>query len=350
MPLRKLAVHASCWTLFIAYEVGISSYFGDHSTIFEFALFYLLDILLFYTNADFVFYNLVPARNFSRFTCLMAALIGELSLYSYCSLVLNNSFKHLVGTVKFTQLNFPVIIMAVWRGVYFLGLSIAYWAVTKTIRSGKIAQKAAIQELNSLREMQRLENDLIRLQNAYLQANINPHFLFNTLNFVYYQVEEGNPDASKNILLLSEIMHYSLENLEKDGKVPLSREIEHIKRYIELNKFRFDNKVYLKDTIGDLSTNETRVPPLLILTFVENVFKHGDLTDESHPGIIQIDYKDHALLLYTNNKKNKSLHLHRQGSGIENARTRLKNYYGDLANLKIDNSKEIFILSLKIQL
>src|SRR5699024_5542622 len=79
------------------------------------------------------------------------------------------------------------------------------------------------------------KKDVIALQNAYLQAQINPHFLYNTLNFIYSQAVEGNRNASKNISLLSEIMQYSLASRASDGKVLLCRELDHIKRYIKLN-------------------------------------------------------------------------------------------------------------------
>lgn len=350
MTSRKLAIHVGSWILFIAYEVGVSWYFGDHSSVLEFASFYLIDIILFYLNAHFVFNRHTPPKSFSGFILLMVAILGELALYTFLSGALNNAFKPIAGIEIFTSIPFSVVVMSIWRGIYFLGLSIAYWAVSRTIKVVKAAQKAELLKLKSLREKERLENEIIKLQNAYLEARINPHFLFNTLNFIFNQVEEGNPDASKNILLLSEIMHYSLRSLETDGKVPLSREIDHIKRYIELNKSRFDNKLYLKEQIEEVSSGDIRVPPLLLLTFVENVFKHGDLTDKAAPGLIRIAFEDDQLLLYTKNKKNKSRNDQREHLGIINASRRLKNYYAsDDVDLKIEETENEFILSLKIQ-
>jgi len=251
----------------------------------------------------------------------------------------------------FTTIKTSVLIMSASRGIYFLGLSIAYGAILRTIKAVKTSQKAQLDQLKSLQDKERLEKDIVKLNNSYLQARINPHFLFNTLNFLFNQVEEGNPDASKNIHLLSDIMRYSLSTLEDDGKVPMYQEIDHIKRYIKLNKSRFDNQLYLEDEISEIPGNDARIPPLLLLTFVENVFKHGDMTDVASPGIISISYKDGQLYLYTKNKKRKSRINHGEHVGITNAITRMKNYYAkDNFDLKMKDEETEFILNLKIQI
>ena len=347
---RKILIHAVCWMLFISYEVGVSWYFGEHSTIFEYACFYVLDILFFYFNAHFVFFKFTPSGSFSRYIILIVAILSELTIYTYISTTLNNAFMQMRDFQVFTSIKTPVLIMSVSRGVYFLGLSIAYWAVLRTIKAVKTSQNAQLNQLRSLRENERLEKDILKLNNSYLQARINPHFLFNTLNFIFNQVEEGDPDASKNIHLLSDIMRYSL-SIEEDGKVPLYQEIDHIKRYIKLNKSRFDNRLYLEDQITEISGGDARIPPLLLLTFVENVFKHGDMTDVASPGIISISYKDGKLLLYTKNKKKKSRMNHGEHVGIINAITRLKNYYTkDDFDLEMKDEEAEFILNLKIQI
>ena len=348
---RKILIHAVCWMLFISYEVSFSWYFGDHSTIFEYASFYFLDILFFYFNAHVAFIKFSENKSFSGFAALILVILTELIIYTYFSISLNNIFKQIKGFHIFTYINTDVLILSVWRGIYFLGLSIAYWAILRTIKAVKTSQKAKIDQLIALREKERLEKDILKLNNLYLQARINPHFLFNTLNFIFNQVEEGNPDASKNIHLLSDIMRYSLCPIEDDGKVPLYQEIDHIKRYIKLNKSRFDNQLYLEDEITEISGNDARIPPLLLLTFVENVFKHGDMTDVASPGIIRISYKDGQLYLYTKNKKKKSLMNHREHVGITNAITRMKNYYAkDNFDLKMKDEETEFILNLKIQI
>ena len=351
MNWRKLTVHSGCWVLFIVYEVGISWYFGDQSTFIEFAVFYVLDIALFYYNAHIVFSRFTTTFSLARIITLTAVVLTELSVYIYFSLIFNNIFNSVQGVRILGIRSVSVIIMAIWRGVYFLGLSIAYWAVIKTIMTVKAAEEAKLKELKSVSEKEKLEHDLAKLQNAFLQARINPHFLFNTLNFILSQVEEGNPDAPGNILLLSEIMQYSLCSLQTDGKVPLSQEIEHIRRYIQLNKSRFDNRLYLRDQLAEISEESIRIPPLLLLTFIENVFKHGDMTDEATPGTIQICFQEGRLFLFTRNRKSKSENNRKEKLGINNAMTRLNNFYEtENVDLKIKETETEFILSLKIQL
>ncbi|GAA4312327.1 sensor histidine kinase [Compostibacter hankyongensis] len=346
---RKPFLHVFGWLTFIIYEISISWYFGDNSSLLAFGAFYILNIFLFYFNAHVIFFRFLSDNSFFRWVTLVLLTVIELAVYTYISTCLNNVFKHLKGVAILTHMNPDVVVMSIWRGVYFLGLSIAYWGVSSRIRAIKAAQQAEISRLKTLQERETLEKENIQLQNAYLQARINPHFLLNTLNFIYNQVEEINPIAADNIVLLSEIMQYSLSGMGKDGKVPLTQEIDHIRKYIGLNQSRFDNRLHLSTEIIGYPHPDKRIPPLLLLTFVENLFKHGDLTDPGHPGIIQVDMNNGQLLLFTKNKKRRFPVKHRDHVGISNARTRLYNFYGESgAHICIDQTETEFTLNLKI--
>lgn len=347
---KKIGIHAICWVLFIVYEVSVSVHFGDQSSIGEYACFYILNILLFYVNAHVVF-NGHRKKTLPDILALLVLVPLEIFIYVAASTVLNNVFSHQGGLGLFLKFAPDVVIMSLWRAIYFFGLSIAYWAVLNTIRTMNDAQQVKMRELEMLREKEMLEKENIKLQNAYLQARINPHFLFNALNFIYNQVEEGHPEAPKNVVLLSEIMQYSLSTAEPDGMIPLHQEIDHIRRYIELNQNRFSDTLFLNNEIKEVVKDAVRIPPLLLLTFVENVFKHGDMTDQGHPGIIRIIYEEGQLRLYTENKMRKSRNGQRTHMGIENARTRLKNYYReDDVNLTLEERGVLFILNLNIRL
>lgn len=352
MISRKILIHALCWIIFIAYEISVSIYFGDQSSFVEFAAFYILDILLFYFNAHVIFLKFFSDRSFFRFATLAFFILIELVAYCYLSVCLNTILKNQNVTDIFLHIQLDVLIMSVWRGIYFLGLSIAYWAVSNNIKAIKRAKEAEVNMLTSQTEQEKLNAEIFRLQNAYLQTRINPHFLLNTLNFIYNQVEVVSLPAADNIVTLSEIMQYSLSTMGKDGKVPLNREINHIKNYIKLNQSRFDNKLNLNTEIINDVNLDKRIPPLLILTFVENIFKHGDLTDKDNPGIVQIEVINGALKLFTKNKKREFLNYkdkHNERVGIINAKTRLSNFYGNNRfKLNINQTETEFKVHLKI--
>ncbi len=122
--------------------------------------------------------------------------------------------------------------------------------------------------------MQRdLENQRLSAELAFLKSQINPHFLFNSLNSIYslaYQKSETTPEA---ILKLSEIMRYMLYE-SNDNKVDLAKELQYLQNYIDLQKIRFGNKAFVDFKITG-EVGDQKIVPLLLIAFIENAFKHG---------------------------------------------------------------------------
>jgi hypothetical protein len=117
----------------------------------------------------------------------------------------------------------------------------------------------------------------------FLKAQINPHFLHNTLNFLYAKSLPYSPELSEGILTLSEIMRYALsEGNAKDGKAPLKDEIEHVRNVIKINQLRFSNKLNVRFDVEGV-VNGAEIIPFILITLVENAFKHGDLKSNEYP-------------------------------------------------------------------
>jgi two-component system, LytTR family, sensor histidine kinase AlgZ len=117
-----------------------------------------------------------------------------------------------------------------------------------------------------------LEKDHLALQMEQLKAQLQPHFLFNTLNSIYGLSMAGSPDTPRFILLLSELMRYVLYDSGK-ARVPLPEEVEFLKNYFELEQRRYAGARVSFTAVGDIAG--VQVPPLLLLPLVENSFKHG---------------------------------------------------------------------------
>ncbi|RSK50931.1 sensor histidine kinase [Hymenobacter rigui] len=117
-----------------------------------------------------------------------------------------------------------------------------------------------------------LEKDHLALQMEQLKAQLQPHFLFNTLNSIYGLSLAGSPETPRFILLLSELMRYVLYDSGK-ARIPLPEEIEFLKNYFELEQRKYAGARVAFTAIGD--TAGVQVPPLLLLPLVENSFKHG---------------------------------------------------------------------------
>jgi len=197
-------------------------------------------------------------------------------------------------------------------------------------------------------EKQKLHSEL-----AFLKNQISPHFFFNTLNNIYSLIEI-NAEESKNALLqLSKLMRYLL--YESDSSfIQLSKEIEFMKSYVELMKLRLSPKVKLKVKFPEKADN-TQIPPLLFVSFIENAFKHGISYRE--PSFINIDMSisDKEIVFWCsnsvidNNTKIKDISS-KSGIGLENVRKRLELLFPNKYNLVIRNTQAYFSVMLTIDI
>jgi two-component system, LytTR family, sensor kinase len=183
-----------------------------------------------------------------------------------------------------------------------------------------------------------------------LKRQINPHFLFNTLNNIYYACLERSENAAEMIEKLANLMRYTLENTEKEY-VFLEKEYNFIKNYVDLEKNRLSqpNNVRLTQK-GDFGN--TRFAPLILITFVENCFKHGAHKNVENPKIdIFIELKNKELIFYCENAKFSHTDKRTQsGTGLGNTQKRLELLYPNRHILTIDDTADTYTVSLIVQL
>jgi LytS/YehU family sensor histidine kinase len=191
-----------------------------------------------------------------------------------------------------------------------------------------------------------LENQRLTAELAFLKSQINPHFLFNSLNSIYslaYQKSDTTPEA---ILKLSEIMRYMLYECN-DNKVDLAKELTYLQNYIDLQKIRFGKKAYVDFEVNGAVTNQ-RIAPLLLIAFIENAFKHGVANDPENPIKMIINLSDGHLSFYMENKK----HVHNRdssgGIGLNNVRRRLDLLYPGSYNLEIHDDADTYTCELSL--
>jgi len=194
-----------------------------------------------------------------------------------------------------------------------------------------------------------LENQRLSAELAFLKSQINPHFLFNSLNSIYslaYQKSDTTPEA---ILKLSEIMRYMLYECN-DNKVDLTKELQYLQNFIDLQKIRFGNKAYIDFKIEGKVTNQ-KIVPLLLIAFIENAFKYG-INPNFDDCIVEITLQvtDTGIRLYVFNKKVQDSLMESTGIGINNTSERLKHLYPEKHILQISENKETYSVTLSIQL
>jgi two-component system LytT family sensor kinase len=193
-----------------------------------------------------------------------------------------------------------------------------------------------------------LENQRLSAELAFLKSQINPHFLFNSLNSIYslaYQHSDTTPDA---ILKLSEIMRYMLYECN-DNKVALEKELLYLQNYIDLQKIRFGNAAHVDFEVNGLINNQ-QIVPLLLISFIENAFKHGVANDPGSPIDISLDVNPGSLHFKIVNKKHSFNKDDAGGIGLQNVKRRLDLLYPGKYRLHIDNGVEIYTCELTLNL
>jgi two-component system LytT family sensor kinase len=199
---------------------------------------------------------------------------------------------------------------------------------------------------------ERIQRDLVsekrEMELQFLKSQLNPHFLFNSLNNIYslaYQKSDKTADA---ILKLSEIMRYMIYE-SNDSWVSLSKEITYVQSYIELQKLRFKDGAAVEFTLNG-EIDDQPVVPLILISFVENAFKHGVANDPNDPIRINIIANQKILHFSVSNKKNKSNKDEMGGVGLNNVERRLQLLYPERYKLNIVNSATHYTTELMLDI
>lgn len=199
-------------------------------------------------------------------------------------------------------------------------------------------------------EKQKLQLEIEKSHADYnfLKAQINPHFLHNTLNFLYARSLPYSPELSEGILTLSEIMRYALgENNVKDGKTLLKEEIVHMRNVIKIHQLRFGNSLQVQFEVNGI-VNGAAIIPLVLITIVENAFKHGNLKNAEDPIEIKLTVEHNSLWFYCRNTKKTGPKELSTGIGLDNIKKRLDLAYGDQYSLNIKDEAEHYTTQLTI--
>jgi two-component system, LytTR family, sensor kinase len=201
-------------------------------------------------------------------------------------------------------------------------------------------------------ESQKYKDELIKERQAgeiaLLRSQINPHFLFNTLNNIYSLVYSKSAEAPEAVMKLSSIMRYMLYDSNTDF-VPVNKEIEYLNSFIELQQLRITQKGFVEIKVYGSMENRT-IAPMLLIPFVENAFKHGEKNHE--PGIIiHLNLEPDKLIFTVENyikTSNQSAVEESGGFGLQNIKRRLGLLYPDKHELTINSNDNKYKIELTI--
>src|SRR5690554_6027385 len=247
------------------------------------------------------------------------ALILSLSVVL---LIINNTFGYfffkdewILGVELLINVLLYSLFLMMWSAVYL---------------SYHLMQKSRLQEFHNLRlSISQTENEL-----KTLRDQLNPHFLFNSLNSIRALIEIDPEMAKSAITTLSNLLRNSLM-LGKKLQITLNEELELVKEYLKLEKIRFEER--LKYSIKNEVTNTIYIPPFIIQSMAENAIKHG-ISKSSREGEVNISihYQDDLLILEVINT-GKYVESKKSGIGLANTKRRLEIIYGNEAGFEIKN-------------
>ncbi|WP_207429213.1 sensor histidine kinase [Pedobacter sp. SYSU D00535] len=332
---RQIFLHSIVWLGLLLFFVFVGSRNSSlQDSVIIFLYFGLFNIALFYVNYLYLLPNFLNTRRYLACAVSITSLIIVSALIKYG---LANVFWEtvLLRGQNQTRIGFwEYFLGSVFTSTFFVFISTAFkftsdWFVNEKIRKN-------------------LEKDKLSAELAFLKSQINPHFLFNSLNNIYslaYQKSDKTPEA---ILKLSEIMRYMLQE-SNEVQVDLSRELRYLDNYIELQKLRFKNEAYVEFNITGSHINH-RIAPLILIAFVENAFKHGLASDPENPIKLAVIINGSGLQFNVWNKKslqNKDL---TSGIGLNNVKRRLELLYPGKYKLNITDTPSVYYCELSLDL
>ncbi len=345
---KKKVLHAIFWCLYIGYKIfylySRSKQEDIHAYPLDTITYYLTLVGIFYGYLIFVFpYTIAQKKRLillvlSLFLFIIFGGISYIQSYPL-QLALRPGSEY----VPFNTHDF--FLSRIWMFMEYTIFAWGYWFVEYSILKTK--ENARIENEKII-----LETETIQAQLAFLWLQFNPHFLYNTLNFIYSRALRASrtvpeyKQTTQVIAKLSDIMQYSVKN-HKDNKVTLTKEIQYLHNYMDIHQLKAHNSLQIVfETQGD--TDQKQILPLTLISFVENAFKHGDLTDPEDPLTIQLSALNGHIDFMIRNRKAEQRQYPSTGIGIQNIKKRLDLTYGENYSLTAQDEPKHYITHLHI--
>lgn len=335
-----LRIHLICWIIFVIYEVLLTAYLsGNFSHLLYYILFYALNISVFYAHALIV----LPKAIRSTITTLWRLpLFLIIECVFYLAIVMIFSYILELGHLRKNGLlhyDWRFFAVGLWRWVSFALYGTGYYFLLNYLN-----RKRA--EMNKAIENEKLKRKLVQSEKDFLRTQVNPHLLFNTLNFVKFAAKSRPSEADDAIIRLSEIMRFALEQSNSES-IFIKNELDQVKNIIELNQLRFDHKLKI-NYVEEVENEFLQIIPVVLLTLVENVFKHGMLMNPNNTAKIHISADAQKLTLFIKNQINSGSVYVSPGVGIKNIILRLNLCYPDNYIFEYGPDDEFYLVKLVI--
>ena len=284
-----------------------------------------LSVLIFYTNAEWLIPKFFQKKKYQLYTLFVIITLG-------IAIVCNYGFRYwLMDTPPRTFFTFTP---------FYLFMSV-------------IGISACYRLLNDYQSTQRLQNERekVRLQSelSFLRSQISPHFMFNLMNSLASLARKKSDLLEPVIIKMSDLLRYMLYDSD-EKKVPISKEANYLRSYVELQQLRFGQNVRIDLNI-DIQNENIALEPMLLIPFVENAFKHGTGLIKAPFITILLQSSENKLKFVVTNRYTNAANDTKDGNsgiGLANVNRRLELLYPDLHQLEIHTENHLFVADLTL--
>lgn len=337
--LKRVITHILFWCsvlLFFAYIIGVDNTISNN--VFYFSLFLMpVTIATTYVSIYYLIPNYLIKKRYFLFSLY--------SLYTLIISVFTIMFSVFYAMAFLSNFEFDELNSINRSGIFIITCVYLVVIIVSAFKLLKINLKQSKHTAELEAKILEAQLKLKEQELDYLKMQIQPHFLFNTLNTMYGFALKKSDDTPEMILKLSNLLDYLLYQVDKP-LVPLIDEINHIKDYISLEQMRFNDTLDVTIDEGNCSP-AIEIAPMLFLPFVENSFKHGKIESGALKINISFACNNDSVLFKISNSHSKQSNS-KVGIGLENIKKRLELLYKDHYDLNISESENSFNVQLKL--
>jgi two-component system, LytTR family, sensor kinase len=354
LTLKKFNAHNIEWIIHTGiWAFIISERFINHFTEGEHAVAYGIHQIFFlvvtfilpiYINAFALIPRYLNRKKWLTYIILLIALILSMNLIRGLSVVLlfrilDFDFSPMEEFLKWSLRDYASFDKFIFSSTsWIIWASLAYRLIKDWVENEGIKEK--------------LKNEKAMIELAFLRTQVNPHFLFNTLNNIYaLALHEKAELTADSVSRMGALMRYSLHDSQAD-RILLENEVDYIEKYIDLQKLRIteNSNIIIESGINLKDIHSERIAPMILIPFIENAFKYGISRIEPSLISIELSIENGILFLFVKNTVHSGQPKSQGGIGLKNALERLRLIYPGKHDLRNEEESSFYIVNLKIDL
>lgn len=326
---NRLVHHFLFWFFYIAYSVFIHFFTNGFGGIERYPFIILVDVATIYLNISLLIPRYLVKRRLYKYFLL-----------TFLSYVLNVFLNFIIQNYLFNPESIDCLYAGICRLSYSITTSFVFLILAVLLKLLK-------EYLTSIEKIKKLKETNIKSELDFLKTQVNPHFLFNTLNNIKVLIKI-NPNKAEDLLIkLSGLLRYQLYDCSEE-KVLFTSELIYLQNYLDLQKIRVNDAIIDFEYEGDFSG--VMIYPFMFMPFIENAVKHGLGRGENDKYIkVNIKLLNKTITFFVENTKS-MIKNEKGGIGLVNIKRRLELLYPNNYNLEIIDEKEIYKVKLKINL